>query len=111
MAYTQNPGRSPLLKTGNGIPSALLQKVTPKKPVTKPKSVIDTAKDYATKAVNTVKNVASKTGEAIVKGGTFLAEAAEGQHGSSGYSQSDESMRQKNQTRFKEYYTKKNNGK
>ena len=26
MAYTQNPGRSPLLKTGNGIPSALLQK-------------------------------------------------------------------------------------
>jgi hypothetical protein len=25
MAYTQNPGRSPLLKTGSGIPSALLQ--------------------------------------------------------------------------------------
>jgi hypothetical protein len=25
MAYTQKPGRSPLLKTGNGIPSALLQ--------------------------------------------------------------------------------------
>lgn len=25
MAYTQNPGRSPLLKTGNGIPSPLLQ--------------------------------------------------------------------------------------
>ena len=26
MAYTQDPGRGPLLKTGNGIPSALLQK-------------------------------------------------------------------------------------
>jgi hypothetical protein len=26
MAYTQNPGKPPLLKTGNGIPSALLQK-------------------------------------------------------------------------------------
>lgn len=25
MAYTQKPGRSPLLKTGNGIPSPLLQ--------------------------------------------------------------------------------------
>lgn len=29
MAYTQKPGRTPFLKTGNGIPSALMQQIDP----------------------------------------------------------------------------------
>ena len=37
MAYKQNPGRGPMMKTGKGVPSALLQ-VDPTDPIKKKKT-------------------------------------------------------------------------
>jgi len=67
MAYTQKPGRGNAPKTGHGIPAPFKQ-------------------------METIK----KIGTAINKGGKFLADVAEGRHGSSSYSGGDETMREKN---------------
>ena len=47
MAYKQNPGRGPMQKTGNGIPSALLQEDTYEKKLDSIKKVIETKKKVA----------------------------------------------------------------
>jgi len=67
MAYKQTPGRGNRAKTGHGIPAPFKQ-------------------------METIK----KIGSAINAGGKWLADAAEGRHGSSGYSESDSDMREKN---------------
>jgi len=50
MAYKQNPGRGNSSKTGNGVPSALLQKKEPKE-----KGFFDKAKETVSGAVKSVK--------------------------------------------------------
>ena len=66
MAYTQKPGRSPFLKTGNGIPSALMQ-IDPNKKAkdlpadvstSKTGNVTTTTKSYGKKAIDAVKSTA-----------------------------------------------------
>ena len=47
MAYKQNPGRGPMQKTGNGIPSALLQEDTYKQKLDSIKKVIENKKQVA----------------------------------------------------------------
>jgi len=95
MAYTQNPGRSPLLKTGNGIPSALLQQTKPdftgstdRRGLNPNTDLLKVAKHYGSKVVSKVKDVASKTGE-------YLSDLAEGKKGNT-ESGTASSMREKN---------------
>lgn len=59
MAYTQSPGRSPLLKTGNGVPSALLQVKNPKtsqltKKLNLSKSIMDKIEEVSKENKNRV---------------------------------------------------------
>ena len=104
MAYNQNKnaGRGNSLKTGNGIPSVLMQK-DPNKPDftgstdkgemgggnapgrTANTDLLKVAKFYGSKAIDKIK-----------QGGQYLADVAEGKKGSSSYSGGAESMRQKN---------------
>jgi hypothetical protein len=67
MAYKQTPGRGNQSKTGNGVPTPFKQ-------------------------METIKKIGNK----IYEGGKYLADFAEGKHGSASYSGGDETMRQKN---------------
>jgi hypothetical protein len=108
MAYTQKAGRGNSAKTGNGIPSPLLQKKPSFKGSTDKgemgggylgesnTDLLKVAKHYGGKAVGAVKEVASKVGKKLASAGEYAADFAEGKHGSSSYSGGDESMRQKN---------------
>ena len=99
MAYKQNAGRGNSPKTGNGIPSALMQ-VKPSfkgstdrteagggnaPGMTANTDLLKVAKYYGGKAIDKIK-----------QGGQYLADVAEGKKGSSSYSGGAESMRQKN---------------
>lgn len=106
MAYKQNAGRGNSPKTGNGIPSALMQ-IDPKKPnfkgsvdkgemgggylpgATANTDLLEVGKYYGGKAIDAVKGAATKALQ-------FASDFAEGKKGSSSYSGGDESMRQKN---------------
>lgn len=77
MAYKQNPGRENLAKTGHGVPAPFKQ-------------------------METIKKIGNK----IYEGGKWLADAAEGRHGSANYSQTDSDMRIKNLPSVKNKKTK-----
>jgi hypothetical protein len=84
MAYKQNPGRGNQPKTGHGVPAPFKQTM----------GAVGAGAGTATGKYITEK--AKKIGNKIYKGAEYLSEVAEGRHGSANYSESDESMRQKN---------------
>lgn len=104
MAYKQNAGRGNSPKTGNGLPSVLMQK-DPKKPDFKGSTdkgemgggylgesntdLLKVGKYYGGKAIDAVKGAATKALQ-------YASDFAEGKKGSDSYSGGAESMRQKN---------------
>jgi hypothetical protein len=99
MAYTQKAGRGNASKTGNGLPSALLQKKPDFKGSTDKGEMGGgylPGRTANTDLLKVAKHYGGKVVEKIKEGGRYLSDLAEGKKGSAGYSGGDESMRQKN---------------